>query len=79
MIPDATNNTLIIMDETSVLKKIEELITALDVPASHVRLHVTFFEAADRRDVDLSVRWRYRDAGFMIGNFAGGRGREGLT
>jgi type II secretory pathway component GspD/PulD (secretin) len=76
---DERNNTLIVVDEPSVLKKAEELVAALDVRARQVRLSVTFFEAEDRHTVDLSIRWRYNDGGFRIGNFGAGRGAEGLT
>jgi type II secretory pathway component GspD/PulD (secretin) len=79
VIADDRNNTLVIMDNPAVLKQCRELVTSLDVASRHVRLRVTFYEAQDRREVDLSVRWRYRDGGFMIGNFEDGRGGEGLT
>ncbi len=79
VIADERNNTLIIMDSPAVLKQCRELVTSLDVASRHVRLRVTFYEARDRHEVDLSVRWRYRDGGFMIGNFEDGRGGEGLT
>ncbi len=79
VISDERNNTLIVMDSPGVLKKTEDLVRALDVPARHVRLHVTFFETKDRHTVDLSVRWRYNDGGFSVGNFGHGRGPEGLT
>ncbi len=78
VIPDVTNNTLVVVDETRVIKKVEELVAALDVSARHVRLRVTFFETAQRHEVDLSVQWRYTDGGFVIGNYVGGHGREGL-
>ncbi|MBN2225708.1 MAG: hypothetical protein JW765_13645 [Deltaproteobacteria bacterium] len=78
VIPDESNNTLIIVDEPGALKKAGELVAALDIPARHVRLRVTFFEAKDRRAVDLSVRWRYNDGGFAIGNHRDGDGGEGL-
>ena len=79
VIADERNNTLIIMDNPTVLKQCRELVTSLDVAARHVRLSVTFYEAQNRHEVDLSVRWRYRDGGFIIGNFEDGRGGEGLT
>jgi type II secretory pathway component GspD/PulD (secretin) len=78
VIPDNSNNTLTVVDMTSVIKKVEALVAELDVPSRHVRLRVTFFEAADRHTIDLSVRWRYSDGGFMIGNAPGSRGGEGL-
>jgi type II secretory pathway component GspD/PulD (secretin) len=76
VIADETNNALIVMDDPAVLAKVKDLVAALDVPARHVRLRVTFFEAGDRHAVDLSVRWRYRNGGFVIGDYLGGG--EGL-
>ncbi len=78
VISDERNNTLIVMDSPGTLRKVEELIAVLDIPSRNVRLHVTFFETQDRRMVDLSVRWRYKNGGFMVGDYIDGRGAEGL-
>jgi len=79
VIADERNNTLIIMDNPAVLKKVRDLVEDLAGAPRHVRLSVAFFEAEDRHRVDLSVRWRYAGGGFMVGNLEGGGGAEGLV
>lgn len=79
VIADERNNTLIIMDDPGVLKQCRDLVGTLDVSVPQVRLRVTFYEAQDRHTVDLSVRWRYRDGGFTIGNFGDGHREEGFS
>ena len=78
VIPDESNNTLIIVDEPGVLKKAGELV------ASSISRHGTcgcaslFLRPKIGVRSISRVRWRYNDGGFAIGNYRDGHGGEGL-